>query len=179
MNEINPPHDIKDSAKPCQNKDMKELACENRHQCWEPCGELGKSKEHVKSVQALIDEQKLATAIADAATRAGILNSEATSLSGPQLLLLLDNLVEAAKALKGQVTSNKLPIDKVISKIELAEYQINTGLAYLYALHVTDSELKPCHDGYMEKEKARAISAICGSNKTLSELRRMMTATTT
>ncbi len=26
---------------------MGEFACENRHQCWEPCGELGKSEEHV------------------------------------------------------------------------------------------------------------------------------------
>lgn len=31
---------------PCPDKDRTEYACENRHQCWEPCGELGKSEEH-------------------------------------------------------------------------------------------------------------------------------------
>jgi hypothetical protein len=46
----------------------------------------------------LTDAQKLATAIADAATRAGITNSQMHSFSGPQLLMLLDDLVEMALA---------------------------------------------------------------------------------
>jgi hypothetical protein len=34
-------------AEPCP-ADMGEHACQNRHQCWEPCGELGHSAEHAK-----------------------------------------------------------------------------------------------------------------------------------
>lgn len=34
---------------PCQNAaHMGEFACANRAQCWEPCGELGHSKEHAR-----------------------------------------------------------------------------------------------------------------------------------
>lgn len=29
-------------------ENMGEHACENRHQCFEPCGELGKSEKHVR-----------------------------------------------------------------------------------------------------------------------------------
>lgn len=36
---------------PCSER-MGEHACSNRHQCWEPCGELGKSSEHVAVVDA-------------------------------------------------------------------------------------------------------------------------------
>jgi hypothetical protein len=32
---------------PC-GADKPEPTCTNRHQCWEPCGELGKSAEHVR-----------------------------------------------------------------------------------------------------------------------------------
>lgn len=30
---------------PCK-EEMGEFACEDKSQCWEPCGELGKSEEH-------------------------------------------------------------------------------------------------------------------------------------
>lgn len=30
---------------------MKDHACANRHQCWEPCGELGKSPDHARPVE--------------------------------------------------------------------------------------------------------------------------------
>lgn len=35
-------------AKSCQAVGPGIVRCENRHQCWEPCGELGKSEEHAK-----------------------------------------------------------------------------------------------------------------------------------
>jgi hypothetical protein len=34
---------------PC-GEDRPEPTCTNRHQCWEPCGELGKSEEHARAV---------------------------------------------------------------------------------------------------------------------------------
>lgn len=49
-----------------------------------------------KANNELSDAQKLASAIADAATQAGITDSTLHSFSGPQLLLLLDDLVELA-----------------------------------------------------------------------------------
>ena len=37
------------AAEPCpRGADKPEPTCTNRHQCWEPCGELGKSEEHVR-----------------------------------------------------------------------------------------------------------------------------------
>lgn len=36
---------------PCPDKERDEYACKNRHQCWEPCGELGKSEEHAQVAQ--------------------------------------------------------------------------------------------------------------------------------
>jgi hypothetical protein len=36
---------------PCPDKERDEYACKNRYQCWEPCGELGKSEEHVRVAQ--------------------------------------------------------------------------------------------------------------------------------
>jgi hypothetical protein len=34
---------------PCpRGADKPEPTCTNRHQCWEPCGELGKSEEYVR-----------------------------------------------------------------------------------------------------------------------------------
>ena len=33
---------------PCPDKERDEYTCKNRHQCWEPCGELGKSEEHTQ-----------------------------------------------------------------------------------------------------------------------------------
>lgn len=36
-------------VEPCPRGNQKpEPSCTNRHQCWEPCGELGKSEEHVR-----------------------------------------------------------------------------------------------------------------------------------
>jgi hypothetical protein len=35
---------------PC-GADKPEPTCTNRHQCWEPCGELGKSEEHARAVR--------------------------------------------------------------------------------------------------------------------------------
>lgn len=35
---------------PCADR-MGVHACTNRHQCWEECGELGKSAEHAVSVE--------------------------------------------------------------------------------------------------------------------------------
>jgi hypothetical protein len=36
-------------CEPCpRGNDKPEPTCTNRHQCWEPCGELGKSEEHVR-----------------------------------------------------------------------------------------------------------------------------------
>jgi hypothetical protein len=35
----------------CTNKERTEYLCKNRHQCWEPCGELGKSEEHTQVYQ--------------------------------------------------------------------------------------------------------------------------------
>ena len=46
--------------------------------------------------QAKSDAEKLATAIAEAATRAGITDSKIHGFSGPQLLMLLDDLIELA-----------------------------------------------------------------------------------
>lgn len=37
-------------AEPCPKSRADDLACKNRHQCWEPCGELGKSEAHAKAV---------------------------------------------------------------------------------------------------------------------------------
>ena len=31
----------------CKNKEMGEHVCSNKEQCWEPCGNLGKSEQHV------------------------------------------------------------------------------------------------------------------------------------
>ena len=36
------------AMQPCQNEAMKPHQCQNRHQCWEPCGELGHSAEHAR-----------------------------------------------------------------------------------------------------------------------------------
>jgi Lar family restriction alleviation protein len=37
------------APEPCpRGKDKPEHSCTNRHQCWEPCGELGKSAEHAR-----------------------------------------------------------------------------------------------------------------------------------
>jgi hypothetical protein len=36
-------------AEPCRDPRMEQFACQNRHQCWEPCGELGHSAEHAKA----------------------------------------------------------------------------------------------------------------------------------
>lgn len=38
-------------TEPCKSARMRDHACSNRHQCWEPCGELGKSEEHVLAVR--------------------------------------------------------------------------------------------------------------------------------
>lgn len=40
-------------TEPCPNKQaMQPYDCDNKSQCWEPCGELGNSEEHVRvSVQ--------------------------------------------------------------------------------------------------------------------------------
>jgi hypothetical protein len=36
-------------CEPChRGNDKPEPTCTNRHQCWEPCGEMGKSEEHVR-----------------------------------------------------------------------------------------------------------------------------------
>jgi hypothetical protein len=38
-------------VEPCpRGEDRPEPTCTNRHQCWEPCGELGKSEEHARAV---------------------------------------------------------------------------------------------------------------------------------
>ena len=37
-----------EQVEPCPDKERNEYVCKNRNQCWEPCGELGKSEEHVK-----------------------------------------------------------------------------------------------------------------------------------
>lgn len=45
------PHKPQDAApvvEPCQNPNMPPYECKNRHQCWEPCGELGHSAEHAR-----------------------------------------------------------------------------------------------------------------------------------
>lgn len=43
-----PPNDESVTRQSCPNRDvMGEHACDNRAQCWEPCGELGKSDTHV------------------------------------------------------------------------------------------------------------------------------------
>lgn len=37
---------------PCQHPEkMGEFACADKSQCWEPCGELGKSEEHAVAVR--------------------------------------------------------------------------------------------------------------------------------
>lgn len=47
--EFHTPHG--DGVEPCPRGDDKpEPTCANRHQCWEPCGELGKSAEHTVAV---------------------------------------------------------------------------------------------------------------------------------
>lgn len=73
------------------------------------------------------DAQKLATAIANAAKRAGILNDDAHSLSGPQILLLLDNLVEATYT-AGEQTAQQEPVGILVSmdvsKLDEPEYRI-------------------------------------------------------
>jgi hypothetical protein len=41
-----------DGVEPCpRGADKPEPTCTNRHQCWEPCGELGKSEEHARAVR--------------------------------------------------------------------------------------------------------------------------------
>lgn len=40
-------------------KRMGEFACANRHQCWEPCGELGHSEEFVGVVDAATEKEIL------------------------------------------------------------------------------------------------------------------------
>lgn len=40
--------DWNEQVEPCPDKERNEYVCKNRNQCWEPCGELGKSEEHVK-----------------------------------------------------------------------------------------------------------------------------------
>lgn len=38
----------------CPDKErMGEFACTNPEQCWEPCGELGKSEEHARVAEGL------------------------------------------------------------------------------------------------------------------------------
>lgn len=54
--------------------------------------------EPVQHEPAQTDAQKLATAIAEAATKAGITDSSKHGFSGPQLLMLLDDLVGMALA---------------------------------------------------------------------------------
>ena len=53
--------------------------------------------------EQVTDAEKLATAIAEAAARVGITDASKHSFSGPQLLLLLDNLVELASIRQGPV----------------------------------------------------------------------------
>jgi len=43
-------------SEPCPDKDHTEYACKNRHQCFEPCGELGHSEEFVQVYQQEQDE---------------------------------------------------------------------------------------------------------------------------
>lgn len=42
----------------CQNESMGEHACSDRSQCWEPCGELGKSEEHARVYDPPVTEQE-------------------------------------------------------------------------------------------------------------------------
>lgn len=42
----------------CPDKDMGEFSCSNRFQCWEPCGELGKSELHARVVYLTEEEKK-------------------------------------------------------------------------------------------------------------------------
>lgn len=46
-----PPQPKEPEQEPCPDKERDEYACKNRYQCWEPCGELGKSEEHVRVAQ--------------------------------------------------------------------------------------------------------------------------------
>jgi hypothetical protein len=42
---------VPSGVEPCPcGEDRPEPTCTNRHQCWEPCGELGKSEEHARAV---------------------------------------------------------------------------------------------------------------------------------
>jgi len=47
---------------PCpRGVDKPEESCTNRHQCWEPCGELGQSEEHAYARGRKIEEQSRVT----------------------------------------------------------------------------------------------------------------------
>lgn len=47
---------IKQQAEPCPDSRSNDYACKNRHQCWEPCGELGNSEAHVTAHQEPLDK---------------------------------------------------------------------------------------------------------------------------
>lgn len=38
---------ITKKSEPCEDASMGKFRCKNKHQCWEPCGELGKKKKDI------------------------------------------------------------------------------------------------------------------------------------
>jgi hypothetical protein len=49
----------------CPDASMGEHACDNKQQCWEPCGDLGKSAEHAKPAGSVKQETMTARELAD------------------------------------------------------------------------------------------------------------------
>lgn len=44
--------------KACPDQERDEYTCKNRHQCWEPCGELGKSEQHAQAIHPTPSDYK-------------------------------------------------------------------------------------------------------------------------
>jgi hypothetical protein len=104
------------------------------------------------------DAQKLATAIAESATRAGITNCREHSFSGPQLLLLLDNLVELALSNNRPQPAPEIPAHLDVRKILLAITPGEGSGLEVYAQDV-DDVVKTLTDLSERLELATAIAA--------------------
>ena len=137
--------------------------------------------------QTRSDAEKLATAIADAATKAGVTDSSEHSFCGPQLLMLLDDLVEMAtrgrkKPLFGDMI-NQHPglveelktLDEEVDRIEALSDQIKECVEAAPALQPLsdeqlDSIIKGCAlEGY-------ALIQVSPEDLTCEEFKRVVRA---
>lgn len=76
-------------AEPCPNAArMGEYACTNRHQCWEPCGELGHSMEHAVAYRGSTEKARSAQPDEREAFEARFSKPEAVTWNGSEYEVL-------------------------------------------------------------------------------------------